>query len=130
MSLLERLRKALGGSGEGSSGGDVYWIYARCRRCGEPLRGRVDLRNEPSLADDGETWIVRKGLIGSGLNRAEATSGLRAETASVLRCYQVIEVTLTFDAAKQHVLESEAAGGELISKEEYERLKGASSIHA
>jgi hypothetical protein len=112
MSFLDSLRKALGGSG--SSGGDVYWIYARCLRCGEPLLGRVDLRNEPSLADDGESWIVRKGLIGSGQNR----------------CYQVVEVTLTFDAARQHVLESKARGGELISKEEYEKLKGESSIHA
>jgi hypothetical protein len=112
MGFLDGLRKALGGST--SSGGDVYWIYVRCRRCGEPLLGRVDLRNEPSLADDGENWIVRKGLIGSGQSR----------------CYQVVEVTLTFDAAKQHVLAGEAAGGELISKEEYEKLKGESSIHA
>jgi len=120
MGFLDGLRKALGGSG--SSGGDVYWIYARCRRCGEPLLGRVDLRNEPSLADDGESWIVRKGLIGSGEQRSPG--------AVPVRCYQVVEVTLTFDAAKQHVLEGEAAGGELISKEEYEKLKGESSIHA
>jgi hypothetical protein len=110
--ILDSLRKALGGTG--SSGGDVYWIYVRCRRCGEPLLGRVDLRNEPSLADDGETWIVRKGLIGSGEHR----------------CYQVVEVTLTFDAAKQHVLSGEAIGGELINKEEYERLKGEPGIRA
>ena len=111
MGFLDSLRKALGGSD--SSSGDVYWIYARCRRCGEPLLGRVDLRNEPSLADDGETWIVRKGLIGSGAER----------------CYQVVEVTLTFDADK-HVLTGEAVGGALISKEEYEKLKGEWSIHA
>lgn len=111
MGFLDRLREAFGGGG--SSGGNVYWIHARCRRCGEPLLGRVDLRNEPSLADDGETWIVRKGLIGSGQHR----------------CYQVVEVTLTFDAAKQHVREGEAVGGQLISKEEYERLKGEWSTH-
>ena len=118
--ILDSLRKALGGTG--SSGDDVYWIYARCRRCGEPLLGRVDLRNEPSLADDGETWIVRKGLIGSGKQRTGA--------AAVARCYQTVEVTLTFDADKQHVLASEASGGELISQEEYEKLKGESSIDA
>jgi hypothetical protein len=109
--ILDSLRKTLGGGGGGSAG-DVYWIYARCRRCGEPLLGRVDLRNEPSLANDGETWIVRKGLIGSGQRR----------------CYQAIEVTLTFDAAKQHVLSGEAVGGELISKEEYEKLRRISAI--
>ena len=118
--ILDSLRKALGDTG--SSGDDVYWIYARCRRCGEPLLGRVDLRNEPSLADDGETWIVRKGLIGRGEQRTG--------TAAAVRCYQTVEVTLTFDSAKQHVLASEAAGGELISKEEYEKLKGESGIHA
>jgi hypothetical protein len=112
MGFLDGLRKAWGGSG--GSGSDVYWIHARCRRCGEPLLGRVDLRNEPSLADDGETWIVRKGLIGSGVGR----------------CYQVVDVTLTFDADKRQVLTGETAGGELISKEEYEKLKGELSIHA
>jgi hypothetical protein len=113
MGFLDGLRKALGGN-SGNSGGDVYWIHARCHRCGEPLLSRVDLRNEPSLADDGETWIVRKGLIGSGKNR----------------CYQTVEVILTFDAAKQHMLTGEAVGGELISKEEYEKLKGEWSLYA
>lgn len=116
MGLLDRVRKALGGgAGTAPGGGNVYWIYARCRRCGEPLLGRIDLRNEPSLAEDGETWIVRKGLIGSGQWRGEA--------GSPMRCYQAVEVTLTFDAAKQTVIASEAVGGELITKEEYEALK-------
>jgi hypothetical protein len=120
MGLLDSLRKALGDSG--GSGGDVHWIYARCGRCGEPLAGRVDLRNEPSLADDGETWIVRKGLVGSGHHRAG--------TAPVLRCYQVVEVTLRFDTEKRNVIDREAAGGALISKEEYDELKGAAGTHA
>jgi hypothetical protein len=119
MAFLDSLRKALGGSSAGRTGGDVYWIYARCRRCGEPLLGRVDLRNEPSLADDGETWIVRKGLIGSGQRRTE--------TGAVLRCYQVVEVTLTFDAAKQGVIASETVGGELITQQAYEELERAMS---
>lgn len=118
MGFLDGVRKALGGGGEARSGGDdVYWIYARCRRCGEPLLGRVDMRNEPSLADDGETWIVRKGLIGSGERRTE--------TGAVLRCYQVVEVTLTFDAAKQDLITSEVVGGELITQQGYEELKRA-----
>jgi hypothetical protein len=73
------------------------------------LRGRVNLRSEPSQTDDGK-WIVRKGLIGSGANR----------------CFQTVEVTLTFDADKRKVLESQALGGELISEEEYLRLVGQS----
>jgi hypothetical protein len=118
MGFLQNLRNALGGqktgnkaAGGGSSSfgsGDVnaYWIYAQCRRCGEPLRSRVNLANDPSLDDDGESWIIRKGLIGSGANR----------------CFQTVEVTLKFDAKKQNVIESEAVGGKLITAEEYQVL--------
>lgn len=62
--------------------------------------------NDPSLADDGETWIVRKGLIGSGSRR----------------CFQTVEVMLHFDRRKQTILDSEAVGGRLITAEEYEVL--------
>jgi len=108
MGILAGLRRALGGgSGRGES--DSYWVYAQCKRCGEPLRARVDLRNEPSQADDGETWIVRKGLIGDGERR----------------CFQTVEVTLQFDGSKQQILDSEVAGGKLITEDEYLALKQA-----
>lgn len=110
MKSLLRGKPATQGSGGGrSSFGDdasSYWIYVRCRRCGEPLRSRVNLMNDPSLADDGETWIVRKGVIGSGKNL----------------CFQTVEVTLRFDAKKQKVIESEVVSGELLTAEEYETL--------
>jgi hypothetical protein len=118
MGFLDNLRNALGGQkadkksggGGGSSFGagdaNAYWIYAQCRRCGEPLRSRVNLANDPSLDDDGMNWVVRKGLVGSGANR----------------CFQTIEVTLKFDAKKQNVIESEAVGGKLITAEEYQVL--------
>jgi len=118
MGFLDNLRKALGGQGSvqksGGGGGssfgagdpNAYWIYAQCRRCGEPLRSRVNLANDPSLDDDGVTWVVRKGIVGSGANR----------------CFQTIEVTLKFDAKKQNVIESEAVGGKLITVEEYQVL--------
>ncbi len=96
------------GGGRSSFGSDagVYWIYVRCRRCGEPLRSRVNMMNDPSLADDGETWIVRKGVTGSGKSL----------------CFQTVEVMLRFDARKQTVIEGEAVGGELITAEEYEAM--------
>ncbi|MCX6031169.1 MAG: hypothetical protein NT169_17960 [Chloroflexi bacterium] len=117
MGFLDNLKKALGGgqgakgSGGGSSrfgGGDpnAYWIYAQCRRCGEPLKARVNLMNDPSEADEGEGWVVRKGLSGTGVNR----------------CFQTVEVTLTLDAKKRSVIASEAVGGKLITEEEYEAL--------
>lgn len=107
MGFLDSLKKAFGGkpSSGGSSFGDdawVYWVYAQCRRCGEPLRTRIDLRNDPSEEEDG-TWVVRKGLTGSGK----------------YYCFQTVEVTLHFDKARKTVLDSEAAGGQLITAEEY-----------
>jgi hypothetical protein len=107
MGFLDSLKKAFGGkpSGGGSSFGDdqwTYWVHAQCRRCGEPLRARIDLRNEPSEDDDG-TWLVRKGLTGSGK----------------YYCFQTVDVTLRFSADKKSVVDSEATGGKIITAEEY-----------
>ena len=106
MGFFDRLRKAFAGGGSAPADAGTYWVYAQCRRCGEPLKGRIDLRNEPSQSDEGDTWIVRKGLVGTGTRR----------------CFQTVEVTLTFDANKQNVVDSEVVGGNLISQEEYEVL--------
>ncbi len=103
MGFFDNLRKALSG---GPRPAGTYWVYVRCRRCGEPLCARIDLRNEPSMSDDSETWIVRKGLIGSGAER----------------CFQTVEVVLKFDRDKQNVIESDVTGGELITEAEYKAL--------
>ena len=114
MGFLDNLKKAFGGKpagagggGSSSFGGDgwAYWIYAQCRRCGEPLRARIDLRNDPSEDDDG-AWVVRKGLTGSGK----------------YYCFQTVEVVLHFDRGKKNLLDSEAVGGKLITAEEYPAL--------
>ncbi len=109
MLLGKRKTSRAGGGGSSSFGdeGNAYWIYAQCQRCGEPLKSRVDLRNDPSLADDNQTWFVRKGLIGSGENR----------------CFQTVEVTLHFNLPKSQVANAEVVGGKLITAEEYEALK-------
>jgi hypothetical protein len=104
MGFLDRLRKALSGGGNRGSESDGYWVYVQCRRCGEPLKARIDLRNEPSQTDDGEGWVVRKGLIGTGAQR----------------CFQTVEVTLTFDVNKRDVTDQEVTGGTFITEAEYE----------
>jgi len=122
MSFLDRLRGMLGGAGKprggrgGAGGGssfggedaNTHLVYAKCRRCGEPLLGRVNMMNEPSQEDD-DTWVVRKTLSGSGKNY----------------CFQTVEVTLQFDRQKKTVLSAEATGGSLITAEEYAALLAA-----
>ena len=107
MGFLDSLKKLLGGGGgAGASDAGMYPIYVQCRRCGEPLKGRIDLRNEPSQDEDGEGWVVRKGLMGDGSNR----------------CFQTVEVILTFDPGKKEATSSEVIGGRLITAEEYQAI--------
>ena len=114
MGFLDRVRQVLSGRTTGrSSGGSsfgegdshTHFVYARCRRCCEPLMGRVNMMSEPSQEED-DTWIVRKQLSGSGKNF----------------CFQTVEVTLHFDTQKKNLLDTEVSGGTLLSAEEYARL--------
>ncbi len=117
MGFLDSLKSLLRGKGasSGSGGGrssfggeekGVYRVYVRCKRCGEPLQSRISLANDLSLADDGESWIVRKGLRGAGRNL----------------CFETVEVTLYFNPQKTRLLNAEVTGGELITAEEYTAL--------
>lgn len=73
-----------------------YLFQVKCNRCGEIIEGRVDLDNDLSLNDEGDGYLVRKGLMGSG------------------RCFQQIEVELTFDSKRQ-LQEKTITGGEFSS---------------
>ena len=81
-----------------------YWIYARCNRCKEVLRARVDLYNDLSLDYDAPqaAYFCRKVLMGTS------------------RCFQQIEVSLKFDQNRK-LSDSHVSGGQLISQEEYEQ---------
>jgi hypothetical protein len=65
---------------------------------------RVDLRHEltPRYGEAERAYFVRKGVIGSGDRR----------------CFQTIDVKLTFDAQKR-LVSREIDGGAFISKEEF-----------
>jgi hypothetical protein len=81
-----------------------HWLYVQCDRCGEKIRTRVDLRNDLSVrygkTDRDTTRFCRKTVVGSG------------------RCFQEIEVELTFDAHRQ-LIDRHIQGGNFISEEEY-----------
>lgn len=89
-----------GGSGSGGQGDNAYWIYVRCRRCGEVIKTRLDLANSLALNDEGG-YTTSKTLVGNRL------------------CFERIEVTLSFDGSRQ-LTEREIVRGDFITSEEYE----------
>ena len=101
MSFLKKIAVAL----LQGTRGEVLWVYVRCDKCGETIKTRVDLRHDltPNYSAEGRvaSYSSRKVLIGSQ------------------RCFEPIEVKLTFDAQRQ-VVSREISGGQFIGKEEYE----------
>ena len=101
MNFLKKLGSLFSPSkGDGRS----LWLYVKCDKCGEILKGRVDLHNDLSI-DFGEgggatSFFCRKVFIGSN------------------RCYRPIEVQLTFDK-NRHLVNEEIIGGEMVNEEEY-----------
>jgi hypothetical protein len=70
----------------------------QCLRCGEQIRGRVDLRNDLSIEYDGggsASYHCRKVVMGSG------------------RCFQQIEVYLNFDA-NHKLTDRQIQGGKFV----------------
>jgi hypothetical protein len=73
-----------------------YYIFqVKCKLCGGIIEGRVDLDNDLSLNDEGDGYLVRKGMIGGN------------------RCFQQIEVELTFDSSRQ-LMDKTINGGEFV----------------
>ncbi len=88
----------------GSSGAPAYWIYVQCDRCGEKIKTRVNLHSDLSIRyaekDDADTYFCRKMIIGNQ------------------RCFQKIEVEMTFDRNKK-LKDRQISGGQFISEEEF-----------
>jgi hypothetical protein len=98
MGFLNSLKSLFAGNGEAQ--GEGYWIYVRCRRCGEAIKTRLHLQNELSQNDEGG-YTVSKMLVG---NR---------------HCFERIEITLTFDEHRR-LINRDIAHGDFITAEAYE----------
>ena len=76
-----------------------YWIAARCNRCGETIRTRLNLGNDLSLnydEDGGDAkYLCRKTLMGDQ------------------GCFQRNEVELFFDAQRR-LIDRRITGGEFV----------------
>ena len=82
----------------------ILWLYVKCEKCGEILKGRVDLHNDLSIqyteSGKGTSYFCRKVYVGSN------------------RCYRPIEVELTFDGSRK-LVNQEIKGGEFVSEEDF-----------
>ena len=76
-----------------------YPLTVQCLRCGEILHGQVNLNSELSVEyDDKEnaaSFYVRKVLVGQG------------------RCFQQVEISLTFDA-RRNLTDKQITGGKFV----------------
>ena len=81
-----------------------YWVYVRCDKCGEVIKARIDLFNHLSIqygeGNQPSTYFCRKVVIGGK------------------RCYQQIEVLMTFDMNRK-LLDQQITGGKFVTKDEY-----------
>jgi hypothetical protein len=72
-----------------------YTFHVKCKRCGEIIEGRVDLDNDLSMQDEGDGFIVRKGLVGGN------------------RCFQQIEVEMNFTSTRE-LIDQQVQGGTFV----------------
>jgi hypothetical protein len=100
MSFFKRLGNIF--SGPQRTDDPSYWFTVKCKRCGETIRGRVDMRNDLSqqYGEDGgkTTFFTRKVVMGSGS-----------------LCFQQIEVELTFDENRK-LVNRQIQGGEFVDE--------------
>lgn len=100
MDFLKKLFGGGGGNPQQNSNDVGIYFYVRPRGCEEVIQVRVDMRNDPSLADDGG-YIVRKTVRGS------------------YRCFNPVEMTLVFNKNRQ-LAEQTLDRAEFVSREDYE----------
>ncbi len=105
MSFFDRLKQLLTSSAKDRRN---YWMYVRCKRCGEVITARVDLFNDLSLDFDSKQYHVHKVLVGDGR----------------YRCFQRIDVTLIFDKNKR-LIDRSIRGGEFLHPTEVDEAKAA-----
>jgi hypothetical protein len=99
MGFFKKLSEFFSSSGPQKAPDYAMYITVKCKRCGETIRARIDLRNDLTINYDSEgpvpTYFCRKVLIGER------------------RCYQPVEIELTFDGKKK-IIQRQISGGEFI----------------
>lgn len=93
MGGLGILRRIFGGRGPAASARATgLYVRVRCDACGEVVQTRISPTSELSLADDGQTYFVRKVLVGQ-------------------RCFRPIEVVVRYADLRGTEIDREVHGG-------------------
>lgn len=99
MNLLKSLARLLNAPAQ--SGGHLYSLAVQCNRCGEVIQTQINLSNDLSAEydEDGNvtSYFCRKLLMGKQ------------------RCFQPIEVMLTFDA-KRKLIDRKITNGKFVEE--------------
>jgi lysyl-tRNA synthetase class I len=97
MNLFKKLATLF--SATSGSSANWYPIAVQCNRCGEVLHAQINLSNDLSVeydeAENVSGYICRKALLGEQ------------------RCFQQVEVTLTFDA-KRKLIDRKVENGKFV----------------
>jgi len=83
----------------------VLWLYVKCKRCGAPVAVRVNLRNDPSLDDESNGYILRKEIMDS-------------------QCFTLMHAELELNAAHKIVSQT-IDKGEFLTREQYVEMTNA-----
>lgn len=106
MGILKRLFGSGGTANRDSNDPNAMILYIKVRKCGAIARVRVDKRNDLSLDDDGESYVVRKQVVDNV-------------------CYGTAELEMHFDAGHNEV-SRHLENGEFVTRAEWdeqERLR-------
>jgi hypothetical protein len=92
--LGDLLGRLLGGGGQSAAAEDRgLYVRVRCDGCGEIVQTRINPGSDLSLADDGQSYFVRKVLVGQ-------------------RCFRPIEVVVRYaDQGGRTEVSRDVSGG-------------------
>ena len=94
--MLNFFKNLFGGSAPAASSDRGIYVEVKCDACGEIVRARVNPTSELSLQDDGQTYYVRKVLVGQ-------------------QCFRPIEVELRYSDLRGTEVSREVHGGTSVS---------------
>jgi hypothetical protein len=90
--VIERLKSLFRGSGGGATTDTGVYVRVRCDACGEVIQARVNPSAELSLSDDGQSYFVRKVVVGR-------------------QCFRSIEIVLHYADLRGKEISREVRGG-------------------